>query len=619
MQSNAFLNCLAYNNLVTGIGTGSLLGIYDFSTGSGSAVIYNLLYPTGYNFSGNSFNGPAIPLISLAANISGYQFSGVNSYRLGYTFSGDFATILDINYNGCARNTTGVSYVLLSSATGSSDLNGNFILGINDANRLFFQTSGYIKTLQYELKQNDIIYCGLNNNINTKFGVFDILNQKFVYQDGKLPSFQNDNKNLYIGGLTNRADTQYTGYSGSIYNAIFTNSQLVDADISTCSNCLFATGFSTGVGAVTNISIPVITGYYLSGINENILTGYIPFTGQITKLDNSILNIIFPSGQYQLQQTQELATVLTGSISVSTTGTPIYTFKNDQSKVNGFTTYDIEFDMALTSGDTLEIYTYPTFNSNVNLPIIDFQYPTSNSFIQLIGNGLVETFNVDYLVDRGIVSGFFGDDILQYDLLTGASSITPFSGSWANSKIAMSGGSFYPTAAQFLETGSGINITGITGKGFSTKLNDVYINGQKMISGYNYDFLDDGNYNYFGGVTGLIFLKLYTGKVPDFVATSLYAPTGGLATGLINIEDSELAVLPIYNPFNRFYSDIVSDTIIYTSVSGFSEIVFLNGVRQKFGNDYTKNFSCTLTSGIVDAPNVPFTFFSNDTGWFNLN
>ena len=616
MKSDSFLNCIAYNGIPTG---GSpLLGIYDFKTGSGSAIIYNQLYPTGYNFSGNNFNGLAIPLVSVSQNTSGFQFSGVNSYQFGYTVSGDFGTILDIQYDGCSRNTTGISYVLLSSATGSSNLNGNFILGINDANRLFFKTSGYVKTLQYELKKNNIIYCGMGNNNSVQFGAYDLLNQNLFTQDISLPSFQNNIKNLYVGGMI-KNDSEYTGYFGNIYSAILTNSALEVKETSICANCIFATGFSTGIGTITNIDIPLITGYYLSGINENILTGFVPFTGQITKLDNTILNIVFPSGVYNSQQTQELATILTGVTTIQTTGATIYNFNNDLSRLNNFITYDIDFDLPLTSGDTLEIYTYPSFNPNVNLPIVDLEYPTSNSFVQLIGNGLLETNGVDYLVDRGLVSGFFEDDILQYDLLSYNSLVSPFSGSWANSRIAMSGGSYFPPNAQFLETGSGINLTGINGSGFS-RYNDVYINGQKMISGYNYDLLDDGNYNYFGGTAGLIFLKLYTGKVPDFVATPLYSPLGGLPTGLIDIQDSELTVIPILSGFQRYYSDITVDTSIIRNMTGWNETAWVNGIKQKFDSDYTRNFQCTLVSGIVDPPDVPLAFFNSsvDTGFFNV-
>ena len=141
-----------------------------------------------------------------------------------------------------------------------------------------------------------------------------------------------------------------------------------------------------------------------------------------------------------------------------------------------------------------------------------------------------------------------------------------------------------------------------------------------MISGYNYDLLDDGNYNYFGGTAGLIFLKLYTGKVPDFVATPLYSPLGGLPTGLIDIQDSELTVIPILSGFQRYYSDITVDTSIIRNMTGWNETAWVNGIKQKFDSDYTRNFQCTLVSGIVDPPDVPLAFFNSsvDTGFFNV-
>src|SRR5438045_5098787 len=95
--------------------------------------------------------------------------------------------LLDIDYDGCSRNTTNTSFVLLSTADNATSLSGKFYLGINDANRLYFETSGFSKTLPYELRQNNIIYFCLANSTNVEYGVFAVLNQTITSEAIYLP------------------------------------------------------------------------------------------------------------------------------------------------------------------------------------------------------------------------------------------------------------------------------------------------------------------------------------------------------------------------------------------------------------------------------------------------
>src|SRR5438045_9800189 len=114
-------------------------------------------------------------------------------------------------------------------------------------------------------------------------------------------------------------------------------------------------------------------------------------TRTVTKADDATVSLIFPSGLTGLQQTPDIVTVLTGNLTISITGTTPLTFQYD-SRLTGFLTYDIEFNSSLVSGDTLEVYTFPTFNANVGLSIpTDLTFPNVTGFVQLVGNGLVET------------------------------------------------------------------------------------------------------------------------------------------------------------------------------------------------------------------------------------
>ncbi len=619
MRPSVFYTCLGLNAISTG-NSGVIVSSSDFASGSGSSLIYNLQYSTGSHFSGGIIYGPNLPLISVGTgNISGYNFTGNQSFRYGYTISGNFTVILDLDYDGCSRNTTNVGFTLLTSADSPTGLSGNFLLGINDVNRLYFESPGYTKTLNYELHKNNYVYLSLANQNNIEFGIFDIHNQRLVSEQFTLPQNQNLINKLYIGGFLNNNNPSYTGFSGQIYHSILTNKPLVFSGIQQSCMCLLATGQTSGSGIITGLIIPTITGYLFSGFQESIITGYTSFTGIVTKSDGTTVRVIFPSGLTGLSQTQEIATILTGTTVVSITGSPIISFIND-TRINNYTKYNIEFDLGLQSGDTLEIYTFPSFNPSVNFKLNSLEFPVSKNFTQLMGNGLVETNGVDYGIDRGLITGFTSDDILLADFLTGQSLVSPFSGWWARSKIPMSGGVFFPPAAQFEETvdTGRILITGLSGQRFSPNY-DFFINGQKLISGVHYLLIDASVSGWFGGTTGLTVAVINPNLTPDFIATPLYSPTGGLPTGIYTVEDSEITALPNFGNFSRFYLDVTSNLQVYSGVTGFSEQVWVNGIRQTYFIDYLRNYDCTVSSGFNDFPDLTFKSLDTlvDTGYWN--
>lgn len=609
MNSVAYLSCLAHNGILTGV-TGSIVGIYDTLSGSGNYAFYNQIYPSGYHFSGGNFFGPAVPLISVGKHNSlNQQFSGTNCYRFGFTQSGDFGLLLDIEYSGCSRNTTGIAYTLFSTSDRPTGSTGTFFVGIDEANKLFLQSSGYYKSLNYELKSKNLVYIGLGGQQYVTFGVWDTLRQEFKSEDIYLNSQQNIINKLYIGGFLDNIDTNYTGYFGKILNAALFNKTFEASGVESCADCIFVTGQTTGSLNTGLAYLLSVTGYVLSGISESVITGYVPYSGTVTKTDGSTITIVFPSGLTGTQVTQQVATVLTGYTTFVVTGNPTINFLNDTNKLNGFTTYDIEFDSVLTSGDTLEIYTFPEYNSRINLIVNGTDYPNSIQPVQLIGNGLVETFNRDYYLVRNQISGFFDDDILLYDLLTGQPLISAYSGYWARDKVAMSGGGFFPSSPQFIETSGKIYVTGITGNPLAHG-SDIYINGQKIISGSNYSMLKSGT---------LIVLEINPTGLPALLVEPIYPSTGGLPTGILDVQDAELSVIPNYGQFSRYYYDISGlQQSYFSGITGYTEEVWVNGVRQREYADYIKIFTCTQNSGYSDPPSVPFNFYNNESSNFNI-
>jgi hypothetical protein len=623
MKLGPFVRCFEYHGINTGI-SGSIVGAYDFSSGSGQSLIYNILYPSGQHFSGAGFYGPVLPLINVGRTGANGYLSGVSAYRIGYEVSGDFGLLLDLSYDNCNRSGITTPNVIFSTTSGlATGLRDSFFVGIDGANQLFFSTSGFSKTLYHELKARSLAFVNYGNLTTVEFGIFDPFENSVVSEIVTLPYELKSINSLYLGGLLTYQATGVgglTGFSGRIYNSILFQKPIGFLEASGCLECMFAIGSGTGARPVTTVSVPSITGYLFSGVSQPYITGYVPITGQVVTSNNSIINVLFPSGQTGVRIGEEVATVLTGMTVVRITGDPVWIFPKSVD-YNSFVSYDIQFRVSLSSGDVVEIYTYSGFNTNVNHDVEDELFPKSTSFVQIIGNGLVETFGVDYGVqNNNVISGFFEDDSLRYDTLTGGSIITGFSGYWSRAKVPLTGGGYFPPSAQFDETtvSGRILITGVTGS-YIPANSDVYLNGQKLASGVHYIYADASVSGWYGSVTGLNVVVLNPSFLPDFTGEFAYSPTGGPATGIISIEDSELAFLPNYGVFTRYYSELIGSLTIYSGVTGFSEQVWVNGVRQRPEADYIRNMPCLLTSGDVSEPTVPFNFYKNDTGYFNIN
>jgi hypothetical protein len=116
----------------------------------------------------------------------------------------------------------------------------------------------------------------------------------------------------------------------------------------------------------------------------------------------------------------------------------------------------------------------------------------------------------------------------------------------------------------------------------------------------------------------LVVLELNPTGLPSLVVDLIYPNTGGLPTGIGEVQDAELSIIPNYGQFTRYYYDIITTQSYVSGITGYTEQVWVNGVRQREDADYVKVFACTQNSGLADPPNTPFNFYNNDTGFFNI-
>ena len=103
----------------------------------------------------------------------------------------------------------------------------------------------------------------------------------------------------------------------------------------------------------------------------------------------------------------------------------------------------------------------------------------------------------------------------------------------------------------------------------------------------------------------------------DFIADVIYAPNGS-GTGIGEVQDSELTMVKNWEiNYGRYLSSLTGVTPIIRNITGFSEQVWLNGVRQYENVHYVKNFACA-SSGFVDAPNTSLSFYNNEDTFFDI-
>jgi len=679
MKFLPFINCLG----ATGINTGTALGLYDFSSGD-SLIVWNQIYPTGYHYfvfsSGNQIYDPedspitdaggsvlddssssstsfpyndALPMIynGVGSQTSG-NLTGNYFYQISDIFTEDFSIILYLGYSGC--NYTGTKNQLLIQTSSVSGA----ILGITPSNRLFLQTPDYAYTITKEIGFGDFAYFSVLGNRFVNFGLFSVADNIF-YSKGYDEGSQIINVvDLTIGGALSYS-TSLTGYSGKINEAYLFSGLLNNSFMGGCINCAFVTGYVT-TSTPINYTETQITGSIWSGIYESGLISTTQVQTPYPLVGGGTGYVYVDSGISGLIQVGKVLIPLSEIISGTVYNSGISFGYNSTQAASGIL-FDYYFPQGFTSGDIVEIYTYSPFNTNVGFQPTNLQYPSSNSVVQIYGNGLAETSGVDFSVAfNNLIIGFDGNDILQYDIYP-ATYTMPY-----NTGYIQTG----TTGSNF------VNITGVSGMSLANFASDIYLNGQKMASGLNYSVQSQNILNVSGGVGGsaafngtyyingtgvggsleyeasnnagsityngsewiyTAFSTLYTASgVPSSVPTGQWTETGFEFNGPIytfftnssyisvsgndlgDINDPsgdflEIKFIPQYLGLIRTFVEFSGSGSYISGVSGFSSQVWINGLRQYKGLDYFQYPRCRTCSGNYVDPQFAFSLYNTAT------
>ena len=507
MKLNFFTGYLAENQR----NTGSLDIYYDFSGISGFFVP-NRVYGSSTQFNqvvgGFTVNDQYHPGIFVSCyQESGFTgsgiFEGTNSLKVLNEFSGDS---LSLFYNFGALNCsksftvgskqiqipTGRIQVLSYIESKNSNTNPfEMILGVNDAYKLTLEFSGttgnniaeiYKSTNLAELSLQNIAALRLNQN-NIEFTYFDIIEDEISNKIINLnESYFKQDKNIYIGNIpTGKYRDGYTGLIGLVDDFVGFDEYFDDNLSLGLSRVFVKTGEFTTTINVTGVKYNIIQSGFLNptGILGTGITGYrlIPSDEVINSSCGQNCIVYIQSGVtgYITGEKIEYAVVNQEQFAVSQN--KIKSNLYDEDYASRFTKNYIVFTSKLDNEDIFDIQLYKNFDTRVEVPsysILNKNYLTQDTLTnrnllvffngvnvpsgnyQIIGNN--DRFTINDL-DKNTT------DFVSYSL-SSFSDIENYILYFNNNNPA---------------TGNYILLSNLNNKKY-----DVFLNGQKLISGLNY-------------------------------------------------------------------------------------------------------------------------------------
>lgn len=555
------------------------------SLGRTGYVTYNQQTSTSTQYSGGFIITSGNPLLSFSETgriplsiVSGL-FNGGSKYKvLGDTPTGDWTAFLVFKH---LETGDFVNSKLIFGTKDSVSSTSGYAVGINGCNRIFFEhptpsSGNRIYTLDEELDNKNVISIAkVDNLLSIGFHQFgDTLNKTSANAQFEMDGYSRSQK-IYIGGI-GASGQGYKNFSGQIDEFMLFNIGLGFPERNSFAKAFYCSGFSTGelvavattYTAVTGIEIrdvviaTGISGVYPTGIgSENMDGGTVQIygvTGAVGSLYDSIA--------------VELTGVLTGQSFVFQQRPPSgilnypYILEFASSKVTMLANFDASFKevYSFSGNNTDDINLIPAFSDTTQSYTV---LPTgTGEIVNLYVNGLLmpnqsqfsSTMSGEYVQSGNLIDsdGFYDlNDLAVYDIISGQFSLTGITTG------EISSGS--KTLAQ----------TYVSGR-------DLYLNGQKLVSGVDY----------------------------SGVGANVVISTAGLIDGDLCLIPKHLCNLTRYTGSG--------DNNFDTSIALFDEQIWVNGLRQVKELDYIKvpNFSLRYSTFSLDP--FPDLIYNNGGQYF---
>lgn len=440
-----------------------------------------LTYDTGRIYS-DSYPGFSVGchanVITGMASGTGHFSQGLNNYlRIGDRINfNDWTAFINFSHSGY---TNGKSRVLFSTMDSENQTSG-FMLGINDSNRLFLEyidntTYGSptrrINTHNCELNAYNLISLSKNNANKTmticshnlaKHGLFASVYNLAGYQDNNL---------AYLGGFLNsNNNANYTGYCGNIYDFLLLSGAATSDQSDLIAKSFFITGYTPVGYTSTTTQYTGITGaryentvidYGQTGIELGITTissvcgptidtfREVPLMGDITGY-----NIVYLSGVTEITRSGDIL--------------QNEQFLYDYPYLKKYTDNNlILLNTPCGASDVLEIYNFPSKQVNkISIKpeffnIYDYSSDSTLNPAIIYKAGLLQVRGISYPNLRGNTPvGPYCSvyDYLLYDTISGQTTASGFVGASGTITADLTIGGVY----------------------------DLYVNGEKMTSGFDY-------------------------------------------------------------------------------------------------------------------------------------
>lgn len=531
------------------IDTGNLKIFYSFENGSGE-ILYNDLYSTSQHYNGDCLLAERYPGLSVgygegpASGVAGFgTFRYADLLRIGYQLTDEnWTAFLDFEaLNHCGSDQAELAVLLTNKETYNDD---GFILGINKSNRLVFEnyynSDKVNKILFDEIADGGVVSLTKNNDS------FELTYHNFPQTAHNSISFELDNytagSTWYLGGLFNTS-YGYTGLSGYFNEFLYFNAPIDKLTKNAFSKAFFVSGVedayvTTGIsyiGAITSVN------YNPSGLLGTGIASYETSSVNIAQKEGADIPLCLLNGLtgFIIGETIEFITGAPTAIN-----TDVYVPSNDlydYEKLLKYSKSNPIYFGGIDAGDILEIYSFREPNPDINL---DLSYDTlygvfkpANNDSNIYFNGIYQESGFNYTVTGTytFASGFNNLDGTMYDIISGARTRYEY----------------HNTGLDYLYTITNVAAT-----------QDVYLNGQKLVSGINYS-----------GVGTNLFLM----------------DAGNLGTGVIQ-----------FAPCHEDIYQIKTGNVDLASFKFVIDQTWINGQRLKHGESYVRTNYCT-TRGNCDV------------------
>ena len=565
--------------------TGNLVAFYSFDNPSGK-VVFNQLYSSGDHFiTGDSskIDVDLYPAISVGSTSNPTSSTPAGSGYFDYTDRLQVGTGINVEdwcvFFNFLQSTppSGVSSSILASTMSNPNDTSGVNIGLNAANKVyvdFINSSGNRQTYVHsqELSNfNNLVSVGKDGES------LEIIYHDFINDKNDLEVFDvsgaKNSTDWFIGAMPTMYGG-YTGFSGYFDDILITKGGYAEAAKNIISDAFFTTGLESGYNKEVVVYSNEVTGRTLNytGVTGTGVTGY----------ENVLVDTVNGVPIYNSSGVTGLLTgitveYLTGGLNISGTG------------ISGVEPYnDFDFNYANKYADNCLIFN-KKIDTSLKYEIYTFNSGYTGQQVQGLNEELIYNYDDNTFIT---LTGYSGQNLNVY---MDGSAVYSGSGFSFNNYLVEFTGSFDIENTGIYDFISGQQVaTSYTGSAGTISLTnakyfnkDVYLDGKKLISGIEWS-----------GTASAIEIDASSSESGTYFFLPLHSEAYTYLSG------------------NRITG--AAAQFINSNTKLINEQIWLDGLRQKEGVDYTKTSTYSILNSEKYLTGFTDLIFNNDTGFFNV-